>query len=74
MTAALATLAFLSTLWLLTVVGALIFEHSGAKILAALNGRSMDPALHSAPVRLRHRERERERTAYRAMPRLRAAA
>ena len=72
MIAALATLAFLSTLWLMTVVGALIFEHSGAKILAALNGRSMDPALHTAPVRLRHRERER--TAYRAMPRLRAAA
>ena len=72
MTAAFATLAFLATLWLLVVVGAMVVEQSGAKILAALKGWSMEPAVATAPMRLRHRERER--TAYRATPRLRAAA
>ena len=38
MIAALGTLAFLATLWLLVVVGAAVLEESGAKIAAALKG------------------------------------
>ncbi|MGH6784777.1 MAG: hypothetical protein ACREBP_09175 [Sphingomicrobium sp.] len=72
MTAALATLAFLTTLWLLVVLGAMVLEQTGAKIVAALKGRSMRPAITTAPIPVRHRERER--TAFRATPRLRAAA
>ena len=39
MIAALGTLAFLATLWLLVVVGAAVLEESGAKIAAALRGK-----------------------------------
>ena len=39
MIAALGTLAFLATLWLLVVVGAAVLEESGAKIAAALKGK-----------------------------------
>ena len=38
MIAALGTLVFLATLWLLVVVGAAVLEESGAKIAAALKG------------------------------------
>ncbi len=72
MTAAFATLVFLTTLWMLVVVGARIMELSGSKIIAAFKGRSIAPSMTTSPMRLRHRERER--TAYRATPRLRAAA
>lgn len=72
MTAALATLVFLTTLWMLTVVGAKVLEQSGSKIAAALKGQVMEPVMRTSPQRLRHPERER--TAYRATPRLRAAA
>lgn len=72
MTAALATLLFLTTLWLLAVIGSAIFEQSGGKIVAALKGRSREPVLQTAPMRLRHRERDR--AAYQSMPRMRAAA
>ena len=72
MTAALATLAFLATLWLLGVVGAAVLEQTGSKIVAALKGQSMEPAIKTALMPVRHRERGR--TAYRATPRLRAAA
>ncbi|MBA3668514.1 MAG: hypothetical protein H0W71_00340 [Sphingomonas sp.] len=72
MIAALATLVFLTTLWLLTVVGAKVLEESGSKILVALKGKSVNSVMSTAPQRLRHRERYR--TAYRATPRLRAAA
>ena len=71
MIAALGTLAFLTTLWLLAVVGAMILGESGGKILAALRGQSSAPVLKTAPVRLRHRQRVRQ---MRATPRLRAAA
>ncbi|MGH6659516.1 MAG: hypothetical protein ACREBM_07695, partial [Sphingomicrobium sp.] len=64
MTAALATLAFLATLWLLVVVGAAVLEQTGAKIIAALKGQSMEPAIKTALMPVRHRERGR--TAYRA--------
>jgi hypothetical protein len=38
MTAALGTLPFLATLWLLLVLGARVLEESGANIAAALKG------------------------------------
>jgi len=46
MNAALGTLPFLATFWLLIVLGARILEESGAKIAAALKGK---PLRHSAP-------------------------
>jgi hypothetical protein len=55
MIAALGTLAFLATLWLLVVVGAAVLEESGAKIVAAFKGRSRIP--FPAPARLRIRAR-----------------
>jgi hypothetical protein len=55
MIAALGTLAFLATLWLLVVVGAAVLEESGAKIVAAFKGRSRIPV--PAPARLRIRAR-----------------
>ena len=56
MIAAFGTLAFLTTLWLIVVVGAAILEGSGAKIAAALKG---EPARRpiSVPVRARMRVR-----------------
>ncbi|MEO6225589.1 MAG: hypothetical protein ABIO80_07035 [Sphingomicrobium sp.] len=38
MTAALGTLTFLVTMWLIVVVGAAVLEEGGAKIAAALKG------------------------------------
>ena len=72
MIAALATLAFLATLWLLVVVGAAILEESGAKIAAALKGQSARDSRQPlyAPFRIRPRVRQ----PMRARPRLRAAA
>ena len=73
MIAALATVTFLATLWLLVVVGAAVLEESGAKIAAALRGASFA----SVPPRmatLRLRARPRAARAMRAAPRLRAAA
>jgi hypothetical protein len=56
MIAALGTLAFLATLWLLVVVGAAVLEESGAKIAAALKGKFVQqPSI--APVRVRMRLR-----------------
>jgi len=56
MIAALGTLVFLGTLWLLVVVGAAVLEESGAKIAAALKGAPVQqPEFASAPVRLRVR-------------------
>ena len=42
MTAALGTLPFLATLWLLVVLGAAVLEESGAKIAAALKCKSRE--------------------------------
>ena len=72
MTAALVTLVFLATLWMLIVVGAAVLEQSGAKIFAALRGRSMT-TVATRPVRVRF-ERYRPARAVRANARLRAAA
>jgi hypothetical protein len=72
MTAALGTLSFLATLWLLVVVGAAVLEESGAKIAAALKGKSGEPQL--ALVRSRFRPRTRVQQPMRAPARWRAAA
>ena len=73
MIAALGTLVFLATLWLLVVVGAAILEESGARIAAALKGQTPDGAsISMRPARVRHRTRLRE--PIRARPRWRDAA
>ena len=73
MIAALGTLPFLAILWLLVVLSAAILEESGAKIAAALKGRS---AAHRsgqlAPARMRTRAWLRQPTL--APPTWRAAA
>ena len=63
MTAALVTVVFLSTLWMLVVVGAAVLEASGSKILAALKGQSASPALAMRPVRVRHQRYVAQRPA-----------
>lgn len=70
MTAALGTLVFLVTLWMLVVVGAAVLEESGAKIAAALKGKQARRTF--APVRMRVRYRVQR--PMRATARLRAAA
>jgi hypothetical protein len=60
MIAALGTLVFLATLWLLVVVGAAVLEESGAKIAAALKGKQNRPSIAFAPVRVRTRLRSRQ--------------
>jgi hypothetical protein len=73
MIAALGTLAFLATLWLLGVVGAAVLEESGAKIAAALKGiPARQPA--TATARLRIRAHPRLMQPVRVRPQLRAAA
>jgi hypothetical protein len=73
MTAALGTLAFLATLWLLVVLGAAVLEESGAKIAAALKGElpSRSPAIMVAG---RSRARSRLQQPMRASARWRDAA
>ena len=73
MIAALGTLVFLATLWMLAVVGAAIFEASGAKILSALTGRSAEPMIATRPIRMRHQRYQPLRAA-RISARQRAAA
>ena len=72
MTAALGTLVFLATLWLLTVVGAAVLEESGDKIAAALKGKRVRTAPVLAPVRIRTRSRLQQ--PMRASAKRRAAA
>jgi hypothetical protein len=55
MTAALGTLPFLATLWLLVVLGASALEESGAKIAAALKGRLAAHPSGLPPARTRPR-------------------
>jgi len=72
MMAALGTLTFLATLWLLVVIGAMVLEESGAKIAAALKGaRETRPV---GVVRLRLRTRARAQPVIRAQAEWRAAA
>jgi hypothetical protein len=70
MLAALGTLPFLATLWLLVVLGAAVLEESGAKIAAALKRES---PRRQMPVSIRVRMRSRQQP-MRAATRLRAAA
>ena len=75
MIAALATAATLATLWLLAMIGLAMLEESGAKIAAALKGRS--PLAMSPPVtslRWKVSSRVRVRPVMHARPTLRAAA
>ena len=55
MTAALGTLPFIATLWLLLVLGAAVLEESGGKIAAALKGKSVQQPSVLPRVRLRAR-------------------
>jgi hypothetical protein len=71
MTAALGTLPFVATLWLLAVLGARILEESGAKIAAALKGDAGRPSSVPPAIRVRVRWRSSPR---RAALRWRAAA
>ena len=73
MIAALGTLVFLSTLWMLVVVGAALLDSSGSRILAALKGRSAAPAIATRPIRMRHQRYQPLRPA-RVTVRQRAAA
>ena len=69
MTAALGTLPFLATLWLLVVLGASVLEESGAKIAAALKGvpPSQGSAIHvSVRTRPRLQQPRRETRQWRA--------
>lgn len=56
MMAALGTLVFLATLWLIVVVGAAVLEESGARIAAALKGKPAHRPVQ-VPVRVRIRAR-----------------
>lgn len=73
MMAALGTLTFLATLWLLVVIGAAMLEESGAKIAAALKGASFARAMPRAAA-VRGRARTRAAQPMRAVPGMRAAA
>ena len=73
MIAALGTLAFLTTLWLLVVVGAAVLEESAAKIAAALKGESrLQLSSSLAPMRVRAHSQVQK--PMRASARWRAAA
>ena len=75
MTAPLATLAFLVTLWLVTLVVADLLNRGLGKIIAALKGQSVlasEPSVR--PIVVRISRRPRPQPAVRAQPQLRAAA
>lgn len=72
MTLVLATLTFLTVLWAIVVVGSMVLDQSGAKILAALLGERQVRTVHSIAVRARHAPRHMR--SVRASARLRAAA
>ena len=74
MIAALATLVFLATLWLLVVVGAAVLEESGARIAAVLKGRLEAESTSQPAYVARGRVRPNIRQPMRARPRLRDAA
>jgi hypothetical protein len=75
MTAPLATLAFLVTLWVVNLVLADLLSNGLGKIGAALKGRSpLATAPSIRPVAVRVSQRSRPQRALRAQPHLRAAA
>lgn len=63
MIAALATVVFLTTLWMLLVVGAAVLGGSGGKIMAAFKGEVPSPSLELRPVRVRHHRPHYQRSA-----------
>ena len=71
MNAALGTLPFLATIWLLVILGASVLEESGARIAAALKGTAAHPQV---PVPVRVRARSRFQQPVHAKARWRAAA
>ena len=76
MLAILSTLAFLATLWLVTIVALRMIEESGGKVVAALKGQSALPVTvqqAQVPARARYRSSMQARPV-RARPRLNAAA
>jgi len=73
MIAALGSLPFLATFWLLVVLGAKVLEESGAKIAAALKG-SASPLPVERETVARHRPRVEASRAMRAGVEWRAAA
>ena len=77
MLAPLATLAFLATLWLVARIALELADDSGARIVAALRGRSMlaCPPQSVRPISVRFQPRaESARRPMRARPEWRAAA
>ena len=73
----LATIAFLATLWLIARCAVEAMANDGAKIIAALAGRSMlaNPPQSVRPVTLRYRPRpDSARRPVHARPEWRAAA
>ncbi len=75
MLAALATAAFLATLWMIGIVAVSMFTESGVKIAAALKGRSLlATAPTETPVAVRISLRSRLPRPVRVQPQLRAAA
>ena len=77
MIAPLVTLAFLATLWLIARMALELADGSGARIIAALDGRSMLalPPQSVRPISVRFQPRaESVRRVVRAQPEWRAAA
>lgn len=77
MLVALATLPFLAAIWLGAVVIANLLEQDGAKITAALQGRSLlaEPVVSTRPVVVRMTARRSPaQRPMRVAPQLRAAA
>jgi hypothetical protein len=75
MLAPFATLVFLSTIWLATVVASRIFAGSGSRIAAALRGEAPARTGISLVIRSRPaRPRAARRQPMRAQPQFRAAA
>ena len=63
MIAALGTLVFLATLWMLAVLGAAVLASSGPKIRAALKGQRAAPLFATPAVRMRHQRYQAVRPA-----------
>ena len=77
MIAPLATLAFLATIWLVARIALDMVDGTGAKVMAALRGRSMiaQPPQSVRPVTVRFQPRaESVRRPMRVQPEWRAAA
>jgi len=74
MLAAVATLAFLTTIWLALLVGALMLTGNRSKILAALKGQSLLATQQQFVPAVRLSQRSRQPRPLRARPKLRAAA